>query len=320
MQPDGADLEYIYLPGSSRPPSATQRLAPALEPSEPLTQQHHHGSRREGSLQRPRLLHPEVEVLGDLGASAALPVRRGGSCGPRPATAQPQRREWDDSLAGAPPRTKKTSYAGLRSGRQQRPQSAGPTQRAGPPSWSGGGGSGRFRERQTPWDEGVQDHPAALLTGMQQVPYTQEFLNRQAMAEGLGNYFQSPTGSWYPAQARAPVVGCGGAWKGGDDAAAYHAPGVGGHVQQMQQVYADQIHEMLRYANQCAAALGLRYRYNAAQRRPSSALASRSRMPVLEGYVERHLVSVRRCLTWSGHALPRCYMAHAWWSGFLGLW
>ena len=137
---------------------------------------------------------------------------------------------------------------------------------------------------------GHADHPAAMLTGVQFTPYTHEYMSRQIRAEGLGDHFQAPTGSWYPERAEAPVTDA--AWAGWRGAG--HVRGSGGQVQEMQQVYADQIHEMLRYANQCAAVLGLRYRYKAARRRPSSVLASRGCVPAaIEGFVERHVVSVR---------------------------
>jgi hypothetical protein len=61
----------------------------------------------------------------------------------------------------------------------------------------------------------------------------------------------------------------------------------------MSDIYQQQLNDMLRYANQCAAALGSKYRYKAARRRPHSACASQRRVAgSMEGYVEKHRVSV----------------------------
>lgn len=309
MQPDGADLEYIYLPGSSRPPSASHRPRSALEQAEQHAQHTPGRTRPQGGWREEPLTatsphHAARFMLGNLSDWAALPVSRRSSSGLRPATAQPRnlRRGWDDSLAGAPPRAH-AAYEGAHSRGRRRPRSAGPTQwgRHGGTSWYGGAevGGGRFRGREAMWrgGAGCADHPAALLTGMHDTPYTEEYISKQIRAEGLGDHFQSPMGSWYPERAEAPVMDA--AWGGTRRTGTGHVRGSGGQVEEMQRVYADQIHEMLRYANQCAAVLGLRYRYKAARRRPSSALASRGCMPAaIEGCVERYVVSVRNHLSW----------------------
>jgi hypothetical protein len=104
-----------------------------------------------------------------------------------------------------------------------------------------------------------------------------------AWAGAACDQFQAPNGTWFPAAAQAPSTAC-----------AYGAPDCGAAADDMHAQYAEQLNEMLRYANQCSAALGSKYRYTATRHRPSSAAAARHRMPVaLEGCVERHVVEVR---------------------------
>lgn len=311
MQPDGVDLEYVYLPGSSRPASAPQQHPTAQEsPAALVDSQRHHAAPGFEELPRPAMpSYTASDMFGDVGAAAMLPVRRQDYYGLRPATAQPRRREWDDSPAGAPPRAQAQPLV-AQSGGRLRPQSAGHARRGRGASGAGLVDSETFEDHQALWGHrgpGHPDHPAALLTGVQHTPYTQEFLSRHGRQEGLQGYFQSPTGSWYPAMAESPSIRH--AWQVGSTVGGSRAPAqyAAGKAQDMQQVYAEQINEMLRYANQCAAALGLRHRYKACRRRPSSAMASRSSVPsAFEGYVERHNISV--CC----QLLAVCYVFMAW--------
>lgn len=219
--------------------------------------------------------------------------------------------EWDDSPAGAPARTRSQDGPGLRranfDGAFYRPGSAEPysngqrlrnrsmsSRARAPHAWVGT----YFDNELSPYVRESFEKAQETLVAQQATQSNSNWLRDQngrgALRGGGGgggwtsDRFQSPSGGRFASQAQAPVPSQQ-QRQGWDARAAYNL-----QADDMQSVYADQLNEMLRYANQCSVMLGSKYRYKAARRRPASAAAGKYRVvTALEGCVERHVIAVR---------------------------
>ena len=309
MQPDGIDLEYVYMQGLSRPQSphhtarghsalqghlrahsamrtsAGSRARPIsassfiqddLTPDAPVDAWGESISRELGRAPPAAQGRRHMGTFAERPRSAALPPRPSGMVGALCASSFVSR--WDDSPAGAPSRTFRSGSA----------QSAQRTLRPGSAA-----AVGHFPSRTpVPTELSLESHDMqsarfAAATG----PAGHSGMLGQL--EGLdlcASWASNEAAAWQrAAQTQEQLAGA-------RLTRASSRSSIGGadQLRRTASIYSQQLNDLLSQANQCAAVLGSRYRYVAARQRAQSAASGRPASAAAL-FVERRAVNVRTC-------------------------